>query len=224
MQTHHKVYLAYTGIFLIITLGIVAIPLLSFSMDMGPWYEAISAAHICHQKLSRSLCIFDSPGGYVIWDCIPQSGNFVNDAPGVFKVVENGVVGYEMPVCARDFALYGAMAFGALAYPFVRDLKERSLLHYSFLILAIIPLGLDGTIQLVSETGLLPFIYESSNAMRLLTGALAGFASSFYAIPLLMNLFAQPEWKKPEHETPKQEGQNPESERKRSKRKPEIEN
>jgi len=41
----------------------------------------------------------------------------------------------------------------------------------------------------VSEFGFLPFVYESTNAMRLFTGFLAGFAASLYAIPILMNMF-----------------------------------
>jgi uncharacterized membrane protein len=36
-----------------------------------------------------------------------------------------------------------------------------------------------------------PFIYESTNTIRLLTGLLAGAVSAFYAIPVLMNMFVQ---------------------------------
>ncbi len=74
--------------------------------------------------------------------------------------------GNEMPVCARDTGiLLGAIIGMALAIIF--DLKFRWL----FLILGLIPIALDGGLQLTTS-------YESTNQIRLLTGMIAGISAS----------------------------------------------
>jgi uncharacterized membrane protein len=54
-----------------------------------------------------------------------------------------------------------------------------------------VPIGLDGGLQLASDTGLVAFAYESTNMIRVITGGIAGLAASFYAIPVLMNMFSR---------------------------------
>ncbi|MBI5046791.1 DUF2085 domain-containing protein [Candidatus Micrarchaeota archaeon] len=198
MGNEKKVYLAYM-ILIILFVGIIfAIPYLAFTQDMGAEYNAFS--YSCHQKLTRSICLFSAGSGYWIGDCTNQSGKFVNDPNDrtTIKVTKQDtnadlnqltITGYKFPVCARDVGIYGALLLGGLVYPFVRKLENRTIYPSIWLILAIVPLGLDGTTQLVSELGLLPFVYESTNMMRLLTGAIAGFAAAFYVIPILVNIF-----------------------------------
>ncbi len=72
----------------------------------------------------------------------------------------------QMPFCARDVGLFFgiAAAFGLLTF---RRLKINPL----FVILALVPIGIDGGLQLVTD-------YESNNTLRLLTGLLAGAALS----------------------------------------------
>lgn len=190
MKIEHIVYTAYVVFFLAVMAAIIAVPLLQFHQDMNWAYDALS--YTCHQKMSRSLCIFSDGGGYWIADCLGQSGSFISTAEDrrAIEVRTGSALGYKMPVCARDFGLYGAMLLGALVYPFFRKMDEKEIYPAIWLILAIAPLALDGGIQLVSEMGLLPFVYESTNAIRLLTGVIAGVAASFYAIPILMNMFS----------------------------------
>jgi uncharacterized membrane protein len=194
MGREHYIYAAYVLVFAILVGLVVAVPLLSFSQDMGAFYKAFGPT--CHQKISRSLCIFSDGKGYWLGDCTAQDFGFVNDAAdrAAIKVTASAaggatMTGYKMPVCARDFGIYGAMLLAALAYPLMRDIKSRDVWPAVWLILAMVPLALDGGIQLVSELGFLPFLYESTNAMRLATGALAGFVATLYAIPILMNMF-----------------------------------
>ncbi len=129
-------------------------------------------------------------------DCTPQESVFVDSSADRKQITVQGTtvqgssyVGYKMPMCARDLGIYGAMLLGGILYPLVRNLKTKDVWPAIFLIVAIIPLALDGTIQLVSELGFLPFTYESTNAIRLATGAIAGFVAAFYAIPILMGMF-----------------------------------
>ena len=188
MEREHIVYGAYLLFFIIFMGLILATPILSFTGDTKLLYTAFS--YTCHQKISRSVCIFKDAKGYFMADCLPQNGVFISDANDRTQIRTeiNGVVGYKMPVCARDLGLYIAMLAGGLTYPFVRKLNSKEVWPAIWLVVAIIPLGIDGTVQLLSELGFLPFVYESTNLMRMLTGAIAGFVATFYAIPLLINL------------------------------------
>ncbi len=96
----------------------------------------------------------------------------------------------KMPVCSRDIGLYAAMLIGGLMYPLARKLED-DVPPSIFLILALVPIGIDGGVQIVSEIGILPFLYESTNAVRLITGAVAGLAAAFYAIPILTSLVSK---------------------------------
>ncbi len=186
--------LVYAGymLFFIVFVGLILVtPLLAFDHDVDTLYSVFSTT--CHQKLSRSLCLFSGSGGYWIADCTTQTGEFVTERidRALTRVESEEGVGYKMPVCARDLGLYGAMLLGGIAYPLARRLEDKGLYPAIFLVIALIPIGLDGGVQLISETGLLPFVYESTNTIRLITGAIAGFAAAFYAIPLLVNFVSK---------------------------------
>jgi uncharacterized membrane protein len=187
MDRVKTVYVGYVLFFLILMGSVLAVALLAFDNDMGAAYAAFSLT--CHQKLSRSLCIFNSADSYWIGDCTPQEGEYITDSRdrSAIKTKYNGIVGVKMPVCARDVGLYTAMLIGGLLYPLARNLEDE-VPPSIFLIIALVPIGLDGGVQIVSELGLLPFVYESTNLARLATGAIAGLAASFYAIPILANL------------------------------------
>lgn len=190
MESIKAVYLVYLTFFLILTGSVLAVPFLAFGNDMSAAYAAFSVT--CHQKLSRSLCVLSDGNGYWIADCTPQEGTFVAspDDRNKIEVSYDNVTGFKMPVCARDIGLYAAMLIGGLAYPLARRLDDE-IPPSIFLIIALVPIGLDGGIQIISEMGILPFVYESTNAVRLLTGAIAGLAAAFYAIPILVNLVSE---------------------------------
>ena len=191
MKNEELAYLLYMSFMSLLVLSIFIIPFLAFTSDMGWAYGAFSVT--CHQKLSRSLCLFSDGTSYWVGDCSRQAGEFVSTQADRTQIkVQDGVVtGYKMPVCSRDIGLYGAMLLGGIAYPLSRDLRDRRVWPAIWLVLAVVPLALDGGVQLVSELGLLPFVYESTNMIRLLTGAIAGFVAAFYAIPILVNLFSK---------------------------------
>jgi len=70
----------------------------------------------------------------------------------------------EMPFCARDFGLFIGLAgaFGLVVF-------YRFRMNPVLFVLGLVPLGLDGGIQLVTD-------YESNNPLRLATGIIAGAA------------------------------------------------
>lgn len=188
MKTYELAYVLYMLFFILLVASVLLVPFLAFSNDMGWAYGAFSVT--CHQKISRSLCLFSDGSSYWVADCLPQEGRFVGTLSDRAQVMvrDGPATGYKMPVCSRDIGLYGAMLLGGLIYPLVRDLRDRRVWPAIWLILAVVPLALDGGVQLASELGLLPFVYESTNWIRLVTGAIAGFVAAFYAIPILVNL------------------------------------
>jgi uncharacterized membrane protein len=84
--------------------------------------------------------------------------------------------GNEMPFCARDFGLFLGMALG-MALAFVIKARPPFLL----IILGFVPMALDGGIQLLTS-------YESTNIVRLVTGALAGVSVAFLIHLIAMNI------------------------------------
>ncbi len=75
----------------------------------------------------------------------------------------------QMPFCARDVAIYTFMAIGiALSvFPMMPAYDRINNLRWQWLVLALIPIGIDGTGQLLDY-------WESTNPMRFLTGGLCG--------------------------------------------------
>lgn len=81
--------------------------------------------------------------------------------------------GNQMPFCSRDLGLFLGLAFGfGIATFFFIQLNPM------WLLVGLIPMGLDGGLQLVTE-------YESTNPLRLITGIVAGTA-----LALLLASFA----------------------------------
>ncbi len=172
----------------IVVLLIFYTPYLAFADNkLADWLYNPGFSWACHQKISRSLCMFKtSEGNYYIADCTKQSSEYITNDNRVRSIVNSqSELGYKMPVCARDITIYGTMLLGAIIYPFLRKLDDKNVPPGIFLLLALVPIGLDGGLQLLSEVGVNPFgHYESTNLIRMITGGIAGFVMPFYIFPL----------------------------------------
>ncbi|MFH0927199.1 MAG: DUF2085 domain-containing protein [Candidatus Micrarchaeota archaeon] len=143
--------------------------------------------YICHQKISRSLCIFSFPS-WAIGDCLAQTGNFRNDqrseicadgkSTALPECEASQGYGFKFPVSARDMAIYIGALVSAIAFGFLKKHSDEHVPHAKWLILALIPMAIDGTTQALGWR-------ESTNLLRFISGFLPGFAASFYAIPIL---------------------------------------
>jgi len=78
-------------------------------------------------------------------------------------------------------AIYAAMLLGGLLMPFLYDVRSRKTPTIWILILAIVPIAIDGGTQLIG-------MRESTNSLRLFTGAIIGFVIPFFLIPLVNDL------------------------------------
>lgn len=101
--------------------------------------------------------------------------------------IGNEMVGFKVALCERDVAIYLAiMGFGVVYGLTGRRLKS---LHWMlWLLIGIGPIGLDGFSQLFSQfnwewlNALVPY-RESTPFLRVLTGALFGLATAWFAYP-----------------------------------------
>ncbi len=98
-----------------------------------------------------------------------------------------GRIGYKVALCERDVAIYGSLfLFGAIFALSRRKIK--ALPWYWWVAIGIIPIGVDGVSQLPSLLNIFPqwvLMRESTPFLRVLTGALFGFATAWYLFPLI---------------------------------------
>jgi len=170
MEFGYKVYMLVMALF---TLPIFITPFLAAADNSAAdglyWLYSLT----CHQQVSRSICLF--PGG--ISDCSDVQAHY-----RAYEVKKGGLTGYPFPVCARDVGIYFAALLSGVLILFLKKTDVNIVPNPLWFIIALIPIGLDGGTQLIG-------LRESTNFLRLLTGGIAGFAFSFYCIPLLNRAF-----------------------------------
>ena len=71
----------------------------------------------------------------------------------------------QMSFCARDTGIFLGLVLG-----FMYASRKKIVLTLPLVVAALLPIGLDGTIQLLTD-------YESTNPKRLITGLIAGVAT-----------------------------------------------
>lgn len=96
-------------------------------------------------------------------------------------------MGYKLAICERDISIYSALFFGGMIYsiPVVRR-RLRPVPIWLYIILGIVPIGIDGVSQLL---GYPPFNLwtprETLPIFRIVTGALFGLMNAWLAFPYL---------------------------------------
>jgi uncharacterized membrane protein len=104
----------------------------------------------------------------------------------------NEVTGYKVAICERCLAMYAFMLLFGLAF-WVTRRRLRSIPLVVWVLIGLVPIGLDGFSQLPSLavdylTWLPKFlvpIRESTPLLRTLTGALFGWMTAWYMFPML---------------------------------------
>lgn len=144
-----------------------------------PLYEAFH--YTCHQLDYRSLCYFPTQTNSPISDCEPWDGTLHYERTPM--PLNNGVVGYEIPVCARDVGIYLFMLVGGLLWPVFFKPASTKWPPVWILLIALVPTAIDGFTQLFGWR-------ESTNTLRLFTGAVMGVVMPFYIIPMLNEVFS----------------------------------
>lgn len=107
------------------------------------------------------------------------------------RFLGNAQMGYKMALCERDISIFGALLVGGLIYAVARRrLVVRPLPIVWFVLIGMVPIGLDGFSQLLGYYGLsipqLAHIFplrESAPWLRSLTGAWFGLCVAWLALP-----------------------------------------
>lgn len=162
-----------------------------------PIYSVYGA--VCHQMAFRSWFLFGEQVAYPrasagLPDFVSYeeaTGLNGQDLLAARAFVGNEQVGYKVAFCQRDTAIYGAILLFGLVY--AASGRRIKPLHWMLWVaIGILPIGIDGFSQLLSQ---LPnfswWAYrESTPLLRALTGAIFGFTTAWFGIPLLDESFA----------------------------------
>jgi len=175
-------YLFYMAFMLLFCSLIFAIPLLQMQKTPLSGYAYSAFSYTCHQLNARSLCIFERGGNFALEDCANEGENGIHAIhERTAEVEKNGEIGYKLPVCARDIGIYFGMLLGGFLLPFLLGVKRTEIPNKWLFVIALIPMALDGGTQLIG-------LRESTNFLRIITGAIVGVAMPFYIIPILNEL------------------------------------
>jgi len=99
--------------------------------------------------------------------------------------VGNEQIGYKVALCERDVAIYGGILIFGLLFS-LSGLKLPPIPWYVWIVVGIIPIGLDGFSQLLSQPPLSFIPYrESTPFLRVLTGFLFGFTTAWFGYPVV---------------------------------------
>lgn len=150
---------------------------------------------LCHQLAFRSWFLFgEQPfypraiagiDGVLSYEDI--TGQSEIDTRQARNFIGNDQVGYKVALCERDTAIYASMLLFTLVF-IISGRRLKSLPWYIWLIIGLIPIGLDGTSQLASLGLNLPAwipIRESTPLLRTITGTLFGLTTAWYLFPLI---------------------------------------
>jgi uncharacterized membrane protein len=99
--------------------------------------------------------------------------------------IGNAEVGYKVALCERDIAIYGGILLFGLLFA-LTGFRFKAIPWYLWLLLAIVPVGVDGFSQLLSQPplGFFPF-RESTPWLRVLTGFMFGFFTAWFGYPIV---------------------------------------
>jgi uncharacterized membrane protein len=163
---------------------------------------------VCHQLTYRSWFLFGEQAYYPTAAAQIEGVITYEQATGYDPVTSTGLwdargfrgdeqMGYKVALCQRDIAIYAAMLLFGLAYAFLR--KRFPQMHpvawYVWILLGMVPMGLDGGSQLLSQffpqvNKFLPY-RESTPLLRTLTGALFGVLTAWFGYPYVEESMAE---------------------------------
>ncbi|MCJ7735265.1 MAG: DUF2085 domain-containing protein [Anaerolineales bacterium] len=148
---------------------------------------------LCHQLAYRSWFIFgEQPvypreiagvGNLISYE--EATGNDTYDNQTAIEFRGNELLGYKVAFCQRDIAIYSSILLFGILFSLTKR-KIPSLPIAAWFILGMIPIGLDGVSQIVSQLpwDIIP-VRESTPLLRSITGGLFGFTTAWFGYPIV---------------------------------------
>ncbi len=195
--SNHYLAIFNLVVFIYIGLPFLAPYLMKNNLERPASWIYNSYSIMCHQLAFRSLFFFgeqhvyprESAGipGLITYE--DATGNDPNDLLLAREFAGNEAMGYKVALCERDVAIYGGLLVFGLLFA-VTGRKIPALPWYLWILIGIVPIGLDGFSQLLSQLPIpaitLIFPYrESTPFLRYLTGFLFGFSTAWFGYPLV---------------------------------------
>jgi uncharacterized membrane protein len=190
-----KHYLALFNLFVLtyLSLPILAPMLMKVGIEQPASWIYRAYGLVCHQLAFRSWFIFGEQSAYPrevagvkgLMTYSEATGLDESDLWTAREYVGNDLIGYKIALCERDVAIYGGILTFGLVFGILRR-RIIALPWFIWIILGILPIGIDGLSQLVSQPPMswLPF-RESTPQLRLITGFLFGFMTAWFSYPLV---------------------------------------
>ncbi|MFN2112744.1 MAG: DUF2085 domain-containing protein [Anaerolineales bacterium] len=154
---------------------------------------------LCHQLSYRSWFLFGEQPAYPRANANVQGLDTYEQATGLdpqdleaaIEFRGNETVGYKVAFCQRDIAIYGAILLFGLIFALTKR-KIPPLPIVGWIVLGMLPVGLDGVSQIISQLpwGILP-VRESTPLLRTITGALFGFSTAWFGYPVVEQAMAE---------------------------------
>jgi uncharacterized membrane protein len=190
-----KHYLALLNIIVLIYVGLPFLaPVLmrvGAERPAGVLYRVYGS--MCHQMAFRSWFLFGEQAAYPrasagVPNLVPYeqaTGMNGQDIWAARQFVGNEAIGYKIALCQRDVAIYLAILGFGLLFAVTRR-KLRPIHWMLWILLALVPIGLDGLSQFASQPpfNLIPY-RESTPLLRAITGSLFGFATAWFGYPMV---------------------------------------
>lgn len=149
---------------------------------------------LCHQLPFRSFFLFGEQPVYPRALAGLENYETFNEASGMDEddllaartFIGNETMGYKIALCQRDIGIYLAiLLFGVIFSLFSNKIKAVP--WWVWIIFGLVPVGLDGFSQMLSQTNLALFSWlplrESTPFLRVLTGGLFGLFTAWFGYP-----------------------------------------
>ena len=196
-----KHYLAVFNIAILIYVGLpfIAPVMMHTGVELPARFIYKGYGLMCHQLAYRSVFLFgeqtfypresaDIDGALTYAQATGLSeGDNAADRFEARDYLGDENVGYKVALCQRDVGIYGGILLFGLLFG-ITGKRIPGLPWYLWVLFGIIPLGIDGMSQLISQPPLNFIPYrESVPILRLLTGFSFGFTTAWFGYPLIEN-------------------------------------
>jgi len=153
---------------------------------------------LCHQWSFRSFFLFGDQVYYPHEEANVSGILTFEDVTGISDLNDpnrlfarnfegNETLGYKVAICERDVGIWGSILIFGILFGLSKR-KIKGLNWVLWIILGILPIGLDGFSQVISQMNI-PFLHnilpyrESTPFLRTFTGFLFGFTTAWFGYP-----------------------------------------
>lgn len=188
-------YMVVFNLLAFLYIGLAFLPPVLLAGGNAPPANLIYSVYgrLCHQLAYRSWFLFGEQAAYPreaagierLISYEDATGFDPDDVEAAFSFRGTEILGYKVALCQRDIAIYGAILLFGMLFALTRR-KIPPLPLLAWVLLGLLPIGLDGVSQLLGSLpwDLIP-ARESTPLLRTITGSLFGFSTAWFSYPIV---------------------------------------